>query len=213
MLIKLQAPRKIKVVLAALFSFSGCTVVISALRIWAQTLVSKGADGTWDAVPSTSVLIVELNMTVICASLIVLRPFCRRHLPFLFGSQRTSNTLPDTSDGRNFDGPSGPRSKNNYRTKFRGGGSKDTGKTGKRGVWTALGSTRGRHDDEGMEDLSNEFNSVALHGHTSADRHISRNNGQGIDPEIIGVAHSDRNDSRERDLENRIVKTVSLDIR
>lgn len=212
MLVKLQAPRKTKVILAALFTFSGCTVVISAMRIWARTVVSKNKDYTLDAVPSTSILIVELNMTIICASLIVLRPFCRRHL-LLFGSRRTSNTLPDTSDGLNFDGPVGPKSKNNYRTRVSGGGSKDTGKTGKRGVWTALGSTLGRGDNEDMEGLSNKLNSVAPHARTSADRHMSRNNGQGIDPEIISVTHLDRNDSREGELENGIVKTVSLDIR
>ena len=88
--------------------------MISALRVWAQTLVSKSADYTWDAVPSTLILIVELNMTVFCASVMVLRPFCRRHLPFLLGSRKTGDMKSETSNALNYDGPSGPRSKNNY---------------------------------------------------------------------------------------------------
>ena len=65
-------------------------------------------------------------------------------------------------------------------------------------------------DDEDMEGLSNELKSVAPHAHVFGNRHISRVNDEGIDPE---TAHSEMNDSREGDLENGIVKTVSLDVR
>lgn len=212
MLVKLQVPRRTKLTLGALFAVSSCTVIVSALRVWAITRVLNGTDFTWDAAPSDSIQVVELNMTVVCASVMALRPFCRRHLPFLLGGGNTGDGTPGASNTLNFDGPSGPKSKSSYRTKVSGG---DASKMGKRTFWTSLGSTLGKEDEEDMESLSTELKNVPPQ--VREERNGVNRHTHNIDPEAVGVARSDMQDpysrSREGDLENGIVKTVSLDIR
>ena len=85
MLIKLHVRKRTKAVPFALFAVLDCIVVINAVRVWATIDVARNPDITWASAPSNTVLVVELNMTVICACVMVLRPLWRKHLPF--GSQ------------------------------------------------------------------------------------------------------------------------------
>ena len=209
MLIRLQVPKRTKFVLGALFAVSSCTVIVSALRVWAITLVLHSYDFTWDAAPSDSIQVVELNMTVVCASVMALRPFCRKHIPFLLHSGKTGDRTPGASNTLNYAGPSGPKSKSSYRTKVTGG-SRNISKGGKRSFWTSLGSTLEKDDEEDMESLSTEMKPVVLL-QTHMDNRTS------VHPEAVGIARSDEHDvypiACEGDLEHGIVKTVSLDVR
>ncbi|KAL9002159.1 MAG: hypothetical protein Q9188_004893 [Gyalolechia gomerana] len=113
-------------------------------------------------------MIVELNMTVFCACIMVLRPFCRRHLPFLLRGRNSGPAdvkTPDADAILQFDGPSGPRSKSNYATKV-SASSRAPKKPGKRNLWPGLGSTLVKEDDDDMESLSQELSVIAPHVHS-----------------------------------------------
>ena len=70
-----------------------------------------------------SLCLLEHSLDIICVCVMELRPFCRRHLPFLLGSKgsRRTGDSPGASGSLNFDGPSGPNSKSAYRTKVSSG--------------------------------------------------------------------------------------------
>ena len=73
---------------------------------------------------------------IVCGSVVVLRPFCRRYLPFLLGKMERNRDSPDgmsglfakngspITNGVRYDGPMGPRSKSQYRTKVSSSGNK-----------------------------------------------------------------------------------------
>ena len=235
MLIKLQVGKRTKAVLAAIFAFSSCTVVVSAVRIWATTEVASDPDFTWASAHSNAVLVVELNMTVVCACVMVLRPFCRRHLPFLLGG--TGKSGPGNTPGGhgilNYDGPSGPKSKSGYRTKVSGGSSDFKRSDGKRGMWSGLGSGLKEEDDD-MESLSTELNTLPPKARREGN--VATRDGGGVDPmrlekwrhpenvqngsgesmsvgrESLRAGYQNQR-GREDDIEGGIVKTVSLDVR
>ncbi|KAL8830373.1 MAG: hypothetical protein Q9170_005754 [Blastenia crenularia] len=226
MLVKLHANRRTKIVLGVIFAFSGCTVIISAVRVWAVQKILKNNDLSWNAGPSNAITVVEVNMTTICACIMVLRPFCRRHLPFLLGSGKSKPTDDNNDAMLAFDGPLGPKSKSDYHTKVSGGGSRGSKKPGKRSLWSNLGGGTLRDDDEDMESLSKELRVIAPHVGTNG---ASRGNNNRRDKarwqdqdntqssESIEAQRTGGRDSyplsREGDLENGIVKTVSLDVR
>ncbi|KAL8949918.1 MAG: hypothetical protein Q9222_004007 [Ikaeria aurantiellina] len=228
MLIKLQANRRTKIILAAIFGFSSCTVIISGVRVWAVQKILGNKDLTWYAGPSNAIAVVETNMTIICSCVMVLRPFCRRHLPFLLGSGRSKPSDDNNDAVLAYDGPMGPKSKSDYRTKVSSGGSKESKRSGKRSLWSHLGGgTLKDDDDEDMESLSKELKVLAPHvganngGHRGQrdggrERWQDQNNTQSL--ESIGAPRTEGRDqyplSREGgDLETGIVKTVSLDVR
>lgn len=242
MLVKLQVGKRTKIVLAAIFAFSSVTVVVSAVRIWATTEVAGNPDFTWVSAHSNAVLVVELNMTVVCACVMVLRPFCRRHLPFLLGGTARSGPGAHTPGGDgvlNFDGPEGPKSRSGYRTKVSGGGGSSDFKRsggGKRGMWSGLGSTLKEEDDD-MESLSTELDMMpgkggggggGVGGHGGGggvldpvrlDKWRHPENVQNGSGEGMGVGRESlrggyqNHRGVEDDLEGGIVKTVSLDVR
>ncbi|KAL8664813.1 MAG: hypothetical protein Q9168_007835, partial [Polycauliona sp. 1 TL-2023] len=163
MIVNLQVNTRTKLVLAAIFSLCSGTIVVSALRVWANTVYQGTVDITWNVAPVQSITIVELNLMIVCGSIMVLRPFCRRHLPFLLGIANAKSRPTDESppangnQGIHYDGPMGPRSKSNYRTKVSAGSGGGGGaSSGKRSIWAGLGTTRtggGDDDDEDMESL------------------------------------------------------------
>ncbi|KAL8648494.1 MAG: hypothetical protein Q9226_005971 [Calogaya cf. arnoldii] len=220
MLIQLQVNMRTKLALSAIFAVSSCTVVISAVRVWAIQQILGASDITWVAAPSNSLIIVELNTTVVCANIMVLRPFCRRHLPFLLGfgkSQPTDEKSPNAEAVLAFDGPSGPRSKSGYRTKIIAG-SGGPKRSGKRNLWPSMGSTLVREDDDDMESLSHELNTLAPHSQSNGrgrNRVTAGENANSL--ESIGAPrsglHNPHPRSREDDPETGIMKTVSLDVR
>ncbi|CAL8580201.1 hypothetical protein XPA_005933 [Xanthoria parietina] len=165
MIIKLQVNLRTKIVLAGILFISSCTIIISAVRIWSTFKLQGNPDLLWESVTSSALGVAEINLSLICGSILVLRPFCRRHLPFLLGSSKTHGT--PGHDGLNFDGPSGPRSKRGYHAKVSsGGGPSGSGastarKSGKRGIWNSLGGTLvTKGDDEDLESLSTELAAV-----------------------------------------------------
>ena len=183
---------------------------------------------------------------IVCGSVLVLRPFCRRYLPFMLGSDRIKASHETLGVGGglfmngkgtpNYDGPMGPRSKSQYRTKVSGGKS---GGSSKRGLWgIGFGSTTLMEDDDDLESLSAELKRLPptagsmgnVEMRNTYDRvdHYSQKNGYGADhnnvksnSDGIGEARSDfgnrssnaRIPAEETEAENGIVKTVSLDVR
>ncbi|KAL8650343.1 MAG: hypothetical protein Q9226_005187 [Calogaya cf. arnoldii] len=234
MIVRLQVNTRTKLVLAAIFSLCSGTVIVSALRIWAITLYQKvAADVIWESMPVNSVSVVEMNLMVVCGSIMVLRPFCRRHFPFLLGSGKSRPTDESPANqGMHYDGPMGPRSKSGYRAKVSGGSG---GVSGKRSIWSGLGTTRtAGNDDDDMESLSTELGMLAPPAMHAREKNVSshtRNKSRGPrardggsegmkepwqDYEHLRDSATAR-DGYARDvrdhLENGIVKTVSLDIR
>lgn len=243
MLIKLQVNLRTKLLLGAVFAVCSSTVLLSALRIWSTSKIQGTMDLTWNAAISNCLTVCEVNLMIVCGSIMVLRPFCRRHLPFLLGGDRSKAT--DEMHGRrpagyNFDGPHGPRSKSEYRAKVSGGRSGISGgskSTGKRSLWGGLGgSTTLMNDDDDLESLSAELKTMPPQARRSG-LGGGRNNVQrmayGVNPTHsdrslsddspnsagqIGIARSDMADqyphhTREDDYGNGIMKTVSLDVR
>ncbi|KAL8962776.1 MAG: hypothetical protein Q9183_005101, partial [Haloplaca sp. 2 TL-2023] len=171
MIVNLKVNTRTKLVLAAIFSLCSGTVVVSALRIWANTRYQKSSDILWDTALVSSITVVELNLMVVCGSIMVLRPFCRRHFPSLLGGGRSRPA--DASPGNQgirYDGPMGPKSKSNYRTKVSGGSG---GMSGKRSIWGGLGTTRTADDDDDMESLNTELGMLAPHAMRAREKHES----------------------------------------
>ncbi|KAL8851457.1 MAG: hypothetical protein Q9221_003636 [Calogaya cf. arnoldii] len=233
MIVRLQVNTRTKLVLGAIFSLCSGTVVVSALRIWANTVYQNATDVIWESAPVQSISVVELNLMVVCGSIMVLRPFCRRHLPFLLGGGKSRPTDESPANqGIHYDGPMGPRSKSGYRAKVSGGSG---GASGKRSIWSGLGTTRtGGNDDEDMESLSTELGMLAPHAMHAREKNVSshaRNKSRGprardVVSEGMKEPWQDYEHLRDSgtksdlyardgrdDLENGIVKTVSLDIR
>lgn len=225
MLIKLHVNIRTKLILATIFAISGCTVVVSAARVWAIKTLLASDDFSWDAAPSSVIDVIENNMTVVCSCIMVLRPFLRRHFPFLLGSTKGRPTEESPANGLNFDGPSGPKSKSGYRTKVSSGIKSGSKGTGKKSFFSVLGasSTIVNGDDDDMESLSKELRVLAPHvkldGSGAAPERREdpwqnqHENAQSA--ESIGVARGGERDAytRKGELENGIVKTVSLDVR
>ena len=61
------------------------TCIISAVRIYYVAKLLKSEDISRGVVIPTSLGVAETNLAVICACLMVLRPFLRKYLPFLLG--------------------------------------------------------------------------------------------------------------------------------
>lgn len=154
-------------------------------------------------------------MTVVCACVMVLRPFCRRHLPFLLG---THTPAPNANENNNlhYDGPTGPKSKSAYRTKVSGGSCEFKRSGGNRSLWSGFGKgTTLKEDDDDMESLSAELNTLPPQVRSERERE-----GSGVDAAESEKAQKARAGLRdpypgfmEGVVENGIVKTVSLDIR
>ncbi|KAL8638243.1 MAG: hypothetical protein Q9226_009008, partial [Calogaya cf. arnoldii] len=160
-IVKLQVNLRTKILLGGITFISSCTIIISAVRIWSTFKLQGTIDNTWETVTSSAPGITEINLSIICGSALVLRPFCRRHLPFLLGSSKTHET--SGNDALNFDGSSGPRSKRGYHAKVSsGGGTSGTAKrSGKRSIWNSLGGTLVMKDgDKDLENLSTELAAV-----------------------------------------------------
>ena len=134
MLIKLRMGIRTKLALMASLSVGSCTVILSATRIWSISELLDTPDSTWSAAISKCLTVVEINLMIICSSVLVLRPFCHRHLPFVLGRderQGSSDELLGSNENiltekpkqttLRYDGPMGPLSTNQYRAKVRAG--------------------------------------------------------------------------------------------
>ena len=206
MLINLQVNRRTKILLGVLFAICSCTIVISATRIWSVSWILKDPDIIWQSGPSNSLTISETNLTVVCGSVMVLRPFCRRHLPFLLTGKATRPTdeqSPAAANAlANFDGPSGPRSKSGYLAKVSGGGYSGSKRSG--GKRNLFGSTLVKEDGDDLESLSAELNVLAPH--VKLDHHGEKkkksmfrgdSNGFGAYDRDVGSEKGERTDGSE----------------
>ncbi|KAL9012552.1 MAG: hypothetical protein Q9173_002686 [Seirophora scorigena] len=207
MLVKLQVGRRTKLVLGGIFAFSSCTVIVSAVRVWLVYDLLGSADFTFGSNRTNSTMIVEMNMTIIYAWVMVLRPFCRRHVPFLIGSDKSGPSGANAPDAMlAFDGPSGPWSKSNYRTKVSGGGRAANKRSGKRNIWPSMGSTLAvREDDDDMESLGRELRLLPPHVRIDglgAERGANRENEQSL--ESIGLARSETRDPYAKSKEGEV---------
>lgn len=241
MIVHLHVNKQTKLILASILFVSSCTIIISAVRVWATTLFqhvpdfSPVSDGPCETITALNLAVVEHNLCVICGSVLVLRPFCRRHLPWLVGRTRPSEPV-GASPGLHFDGPSGPRSRNHYRTKVSTIGGSSSTKTRKRGLWEGLGDTLFTNDDEeDFESLRDtELDRVEGMGTvTTGDRH-QRNGPDGAVDEGLAAERKRWNSYKEMDSDGKsaetsisnsgntqpagqgnigILKTVSLDVR
>ena len=156
MVLRLHISQRYKLCLAMLFAVGSSTVIVSAVRIWAIAVSSRSTDTTWHVTISTSLIVVESNLTVACGSVIMLRPFFQRHFPSI---------LARFAPSANQSGPSGQspgakaldfeRSKNSqYRTKISGGkGSNSRSWPG----WSSSTAFRSHEEDEDMENLNAEL--------------------------------------------------------
>ena len=87
MLRKLQVGMRQKWIIALLFGVGSLTCIVSVVRTYYVSLLFGTTDTSWKLPTPTSLVVVETNLSVICGCIMVLRPFVRRHLPFLLGSQ------------------------------------------------------------------------------------------------------------------------------
>ncbi|KAL8645054.1 MAG: hypothetical protein Q9210_006924 [Variospora velana] len=134
MLLKLQVPTRQKFVIGALFSLGSITCVISAVRIYfSESIIPFVADLTWHLPTPTSFVFVECHLSVICGCLMVLRPFLRRHFPYFLGNAYRRYRSPGGDGGPlggggdAFDGPYGPSSRSQYKTKVSANNSRGKG--------------------------------------------------------------------------------------
>lgn len=208
-----------------------------------MTKLLEEADFTWHTDISDSLAVCELNLTIICGSILTLRPFCRKHLPFLLGGsrKRPSHETPDDKKeiALNFDGPRGPNSKSGYMSKV-SGGHRSNGyskhQRSRRGLWSGFGSTSVKEDGDDLESLGAELRDVAPHvrvgdlkTHRGGGRGTHRGGVESYPPSDdkdtnIGVASGGEGEGdlytperaylpRAEESGEGIVKTVSLDVR
>lgn len=143
MLLKLQVSTRQKMVIGALFSLGSITCVVSAVRIYFQeSLLKYKADLTWHIVTPTSLVFVECNLSIICGCVMVLRPFLRRHFPRVLGADYRRYKSPGPQGA--YDGPHGPSSRSEYKTKI----SASYGKGSVGRSWPGLGTKNRLHSDE-----------------------------------------------------------------
>ncbi|KAL8877571.1 MAG: hypothetical protein Q9198_004436 [Flavoplaca austrocitrina] len=87
MLRKLQVGMRQKWIIGLLFGIGSLTCIVSVVRTYYVSLLFGTTDTSWKLPTPTSLVVVETNLSVICGCIMVLRPFVRRHLPFLLGSE------------------------------------------------------------------------------------------------------------------------------
>ncbi|KAI4267330.1 MAG: hypothetical protein LQ337_008409 [Flavoplaca oasis] len=87
MLRKLQMGMRQKWIIGLLFGVGSLTCIVSAVRTYYVALLFGTTDTSWILPTPTSLVVVETNLCVICGCIMVLRPFVRRRLPFLLGSE------------------------------------------------------------------------------------------------------------------------------
>ena len=78
------------------------TCIIAAVRIYYVAKLLKSEDISRGVVIPTSLGVAETNLAVICACLMVLRPFLRKHLPFLLGGDTSYQRRRHHLDGLDY---------------------------------------------------------------------------------------------------------------
>ncbi|KAI9824923.1 MAG: hypothetical protein M1832_001528 [Thelocarpon impressellum] len=86
MLASIQMPIRQKVTLGALFGLGSLTCIACILKLKYRFQILYTTDPTWDSLLTRLCILCETHLAVICGCLMVMRPFLRRHVPFLLGS-------------------------------------------------------------------------------------------------------------------------------
>ncbi|KAI4165837.1 MAG: hypothetical protein LQ346_009102 [Caloplaca aetnensis] len=225
MLLKLHVSTRQKLVIGALFSLGSATCVVSAVRIYyTQRLFDHKDDLSWHVVTPTSLVFVECNLSIICGCMMVLRPFLRRHLPFLLGAgadYRRYNNDNDKSPsgggglqgGGVFDGPHGPNSRSEYATEITSGGPGKGGGSTIMRSWPGLGirgaQNRSQHSDAdtAVDGEHEDMEMGRWGGHRGKDKSESEENI--IVPAVAAAAEV----HPQHGYAPRILKTVDVDVR
>ncbi|KAK5464522.1 hypothetical protein LTR55_011735 [Exophiala xenobiotica] len=95
MLKTLNIPRKQKYSLLAVFAVGGFVCIVAILRLHAVYVISNSSDPTYDNVAAAYWSSIELNTSIICASLPTIRPIIAKIFPTWLGSNEV-----DTADNQ-----------------------------------------------------------------------------------------------------------------
>lgn len=108
MLWNIQLPRKQRIALMAVFAIGGFVCVTGMLRLNSLKLASVSADPTWDNFGAAIWSAIEMNVGIVCASLVHFKALIARFFPSLLGIQRSSHMIKlgdkpsDASGSRSF---------------------------------------------------------------------------------------------------------------
>ena len=138
------------------------TCVLSAVRIYYVAVLLRTSDTSRGVVIPTSLGIVETNLSVICACLMVLRPFVRKYFPFLLKGDTSYQHHRSPLDGNNTNDGSyntfDPTSANHsYQTNVSAGSGKHRNWLGK----SIGGKKRSRSEDTAVGDEDLEMGAMA----------------------------------------------------
>ncbi|KFY23116.1 hypothetical protein V493_06073 [Pseudogymnoascus sp. VKM F-4281 (FW-2241)] len=86
MVLTLKLPTTQKVILACIFSTSIFVMIICVVRITYIMSLANNPDVTYSQARAAVWSCVELNVGIMCASVIVLKPFMRHHFPGVFST-------------------------------------------------------------------------------------------------------------------------------
>ena len=117
-------------------------------------------------------------MMIVCGCVLVLRPFCRRYLPFLLVKTERNRDSPGGMSGLfakngspidnisiRYDGPMGPRSKSHYRTKVSSIGNKSgSGGSAKNRTLWGIGFGTPSLEEDNDDDLT-DLESLSADSH------------------------------------------------
>ncbi|CAL8576420.1 hypothetical protein XPA_002305 [Xanthoria parietina] len=220
MLRTLQVGTRQKWVIGLLFGIGSLTCIISVIRTYFIAILLDKTDTSWEVPTSTSLIVVETNLSIICGCIMVLRPFVRRHLPFLLGAETRRGRRAGAGAGAAI--YDGYQRSNDTKTKISGAKSRKSNTTmsgsrggGGGGLLSWVGGRRVTGDtdrtyvgaDDGREDV--ELANVGVWPLKES----GRSGGGG------GKSRDARSESEENIIEQPlpiqggIIKTVKVDVR
>ncbi|KFY40365.1 hypothetical protein V494_03533 [Pseudogymnoascus sp. VKM F-4513 (FW-928)] len=102
MVMTLKLPTTQKLILAGIFSTSIFVMVICVVRITYIMSLANNPDVTYSQARAAVWSCVELNIGIVCASVIVLKPFMRHHFPGVFSTYVMSVDNSDATPIKSF---------------------------------------------------------------------------------------------------------------
>ncbi|KAK8063981.1 hypothetical protein PG996_008633 [Apiospora saccharicola] len=87
----LQMPRRQKAALISLFLAGGVVCIVAIVRTVSMPKLWNNFDYTWLVVDQYVLCFIEIDLGIICACVCTIRPFFRKHLPYLMGSSPSKN--------------------------------------------------------------------------------------------------------------------------
>ncbi|KAK8113265.1 integral membrane protein [Apiospora sp. TS-2023a] len=87
----LQMPRRQKAAIISLFLAGGVVCIVAIVRTVSMPKLWNSFDYTWLVVDQYVMCFIEIDLGIICACVCTIRPFFRKHLPYLMGSSPSKN--------------------------------------------------------------------------------------------------------------------------